>query len=677
MKHRSMALLVALSMLSAMATSCTGGGSGDVSETDPRGQSEVSIQETVTQEPPVETDTESPQETTSEETGENGETSPEDQSTAEKQKPPVITLASTEDITVKAGETIQLPEVKVTDSNGRDITSWLEVTDNVEPDAVNGDRFCGLVAGKHTLYYFVETADGRMAEEFLTVLVEGAIPNTFDVQGMDNCENMQKYQTFRDDLESGRKSPMYSGIGDAGKATHLSSTEAEAIEGNSLVVDFVKSAGGAQTAIFFTGFSGFFHRNVQATYRVTFSYKLVEANDNFGDVYFGLSWDGFTGLNQQFIPSGTKVGEVHTCTMEFPATVIPEGGNAYFFLFKLNKTDKPIVVSFDNFIIETIQLKQVQTVVPTAAELAEGFTWDFDTHGATCTNGQVVSLDSLPEDMVAALAGREGFGQNLLKLTNEADHRFSGLTEENLAPGKVLTIDIDYYAVNDTNFYLIMMGRFGNPTQIVEHTSDGSFHRVHLETPVQNGWYQLNIYGQNNPSFEIYIGRITVQVVDSGEQDDNKTLGGNTFGMTFSQGSRQFGGIDEPTLRLTAYDGYDFREDADKMGEAPSRMELLNTSDRVIEWFRTGGRMENGYRYRITVTYYVDSFSGDGQLLYCFDRAVFLPLGEGEYMTSGYHEVTTEWTANRDVDYFCFYLDQNAYNGVIYVKDVTITLLGK
>ncbi|MCQ2429848.1 MAG: hypothetical protein MJ192_05930 [Clostridia bacterium] len=589
---------------------------------------------------------------------------------------PVITLSSTEDITVKAGETVKLPDYTCKDTDGRDLTSWVELEDNTEMDSVSGDSFTGHVAGDHTLYYSVETTDGRMGEAFLTVHVTPVHENKFDTQGADDCENMASYKTFRDGFEKGRKSPLYATIGDAGLATMLSADE-DAIEGNSLIIDFAKSAGSSATAIYLNGFNDYFHRGEQATYKVTFDYKLIEAYGNTGDVYIGLSWDGSDGINRQFILAGAEVGETYTYTAEFPSAIVPEGGNAYFFIFKLRTSESPLVIAFDNFVIETIKVKQVKTVVPTAAELEKGFTWDFTTNTAICGGGQTVPVETLPADIKAAMAGNSAFSQNVLHLTDADDHKYAGLAEKNLTPGKVLTVDMTYYAVNDERFYLIMMGRSGNPTQTITRTDLGNgFVSVHLETNIQSGWYQLNIYGQNNPAFDIYIGSITVTVSDRGEADKNKTPNGYEVGMKFEQNERQFGLIDDSTLVLAAYDGYDFGEYADKMGSAPTKFAFKGTRDRVIEWFRADGKIETGCTYRITVTYFVDSFYGAGKLQYCFDRGAFPEIGTGDYMSDGFHEEIIEWVADRDLDYFCFYLDgSDDYKGALYMKGVTVELI--
>lgn len=670
MKKKSLALLLAAAMLLALPLTACKSGSGDGKETDA-----PTADETVVTAP--ETNKETPTEAVTDPVT-DPETAPETApETTPEVKGPTITLSSTEDLTITAGETIALPTVKATDTNGKDISGWVEITDSMESDSVTGGKFHGQVAGDHTVYYYVENDDGDFAEAFLTVHVNPVKANTFDVQGMDDCANMGDFKTFRDGFEKGRKSPLFAAIGDAGKSAILTAGP-DAIEGNSLVIDFAAAGGSSNTAIYLLGFNDYFNRNQQTTYRVTFSYKVVEENGNTGDIYFGLSWDGSTGINRQFVASDAEVGDVRTFTTEFPAAIVPDGVTAYFFLFKLNATDQPVRIALDNFIIETVELEQIKSVVPTAAELAKGFTWDFTTASASAVNGQVVPTAALPDAVRNAIAGSSDFGTNVLKLTSADDHSFSGLTANNLIEGKRLIVDIEYFAVNDDRFYLIMMGKNGNPTQTVTSTREGDIVKVHLDTLVAPGWYQLNIYGQNNPKFEIYIGKITVSVIDRGAPAPNTTPNGHAYGMSFTQSERPWGMIDDPMLTMSAYDGYDFGADAGKMGTNPTKFVFKDTCDKLVEWFQAGGKMESGYTYRITTTYYVASFTqGGSPLMFCIDRAAFMPVGGDGCMTPGFHQETIEWAADRSADYVSFYLDGTfVYNGVVYVKDVTVTLVG-
>ena len=72
--------------------------------------------------------------------------------------------------------------------------------------------------------------------------------------------------------------------------------------------------------------------------------------------------------------------------------------------------------------------------------------------------------------------------------------------------GKKLTIEMYYYSVNNNGLHFIMMGDNGNPTlQIKDKVVSGNIHLVTYTGIIESGWRQLNIYGQGNSNFEIYI----------------------------------------------------------------------------------------------------------------------------------------------------------------------------
>lgn len=597
-----------------------------------------------------------------------------------------LEFSSTADLTVAAGENLTLPTVKATDYDGTDLTADIEIEDAYESGSVKDGVFNGIVAGEHSLYYYVEVEDAeaddgiRYAEFTLKVIVTPAIANTFVTDGFNSIDQMTNYGVFKDGFEDGYKSILGAGIGDANGATHISGTS-EAIEGNSLIIDFNKTAGSALNAVFLQAFNDSFHRGEATTYRVKFSYKIITADNNFGDVYFGLSWDTFDGLNNKFVKSDAEVGTVYTYETQFSSAKVPESGNAYFIFFKLSGSNSDIRIAIDNFEVETVKLTPVNEVKPGAEQLESenGFTWDFGENGAFSTNGETLPVGSLADVMKEAMGGNEHFHENVMKLTNADGHLFSGLTADALVAGKKLIIDMYYYAVNDQGFHLIMMGSSGNPTldKTVENVTDEIKH-VHAEVVVPAGWYQLNIYGQNNGNFEIYIGEITVKLVDN-VVEENKTPLDHVIGdYTFTQDKRAFGF--DAGKGITEFDGFDFGSVANLMGAAPSKFFYEGiTADRNIEWFNAGGKVfETGYWYRITMTYYVVKYEGGNGLMYNFDNGAFIAAGSGDYMSEGYHVSSVKWQATSNVNFMSIYdkaADDSTLNAHYYVKDIKIALI--
>ncbi len=605
--------------------------------------------------------------------------------------PPVVKdikleFSSTDDLTVAAGEKLTLPTVKATDYDGTDLTASVSVEDPYESGTVKDGVFTGIIAGEHELFYYVEVEDKeapdgyRSTEQTIKVVVTPAIANTFVTEGFNSITQMTDYGIFKDGFEAGKKSVLGAAIGDANGATHISGTS-EAIEGNSLVIDFNKTSGSALNAVFLQAFNDVYHRGEATTYKVKFSYKILAADNNYNDVYFGLSWDGFDGLNNRFVQSGAEVGKVYTYETQFSSAKVPDGGNAYFIFFKLSGSNSDIRIAVDNFEIETVKLTPVNEVKPGAEQLESenGFTWNFGENGAFSTNGETLPVGSLADAMKEAMAGNEHFHDNVMKLTNADGHLFSGLTADALVAGKKLIIDMYYYAVNDKGFHLIMMGSSGNPTldKTVENVTDQIKH-VHAEVVVPAGWYQLNIYGQNNGDFEIYIGEITVKLVDN-VVEENKTPLDHVIGeYTYTQDKRAFGF--DTDKGITEFDGFDFGSVANLMGAAPSKFFYEGiTADRNIEWFNAGGKVfETGYWYRITMTYYVVKYEGGNGLMYNFDNGAFIAAGTGDYMSEGYHVSSIKWQANSNVNFMSIYdkaADGETLNAHYYVKDIKIALI--
>lgn len=615
-------------------------------------------------------------------------TEPESDTTppAPSEKTIKLELSSTADLTVAAGENLTLPTVKATDYDGTDLTADVEIEDAYESGSVKNGVFNGVVAGEHSLYYYVEVEDAeaddgiRFAEFTLKVVVTPAIANTFVTDGFNSIDQMTNYGIFKDGFETGYKSILGSGLGDANGATYISGTS-EAIEGNSLVIDFNKTAGSALNAVFLQAFNDSFHRGEATTYKVKFSYKILTADNNFGDVYFGLSWDGFDGLNGKFVKSDAEIGTVYTYETQFSSAIVPESGNAYFIFFKLSGSNSDIRIAVDNFEIETVKLTPVNEVKASAEQLESenGFTWNFGENGAFSTNGETMPVGSLADAMKEAMAGNEHFHENVLKLTNADGHLFSGLTANSFVAGKKMILDMYYYAVNDKGLYMIMMsGGAGSTQDATVETVEGQLKHLHMEVVVPAGWDQLNIYGQNNGDFEIYIGEITVKLVDN-VVEENKTPLDHVIGdYTFTQDKRAFGF--DAGKGITEFDGFDFGSVANLMGAAPSKFAYEGiTADRNIEWFNAGGKVfETGYWYRITITYYVVKYEGGNGIMYNFDNGAFIAAGTGDYMSEGYHVSSVKWQATSNVNFMSIYdkaADGQTLNAQYYVKDIKIALI--
>lgn len=587
---------------------------------------------------------------------------------------PVLKMPEVLTYQASVGTAFTLPTVTAKDYKGNDITSSIEIEDLNEKGSIKNGVFTAAIAGEHTLSYYVEDPNDAnlFTEGEIKINVAAAHEETFDVTGYDDPSALANYGTFKENFGKGIKSPTYRAIADSNNATHLSGGE-DAINGNSLIVDANKTAGSAARCIFFNQFNDYFKRGISATYTVSFSYKIL-SNDvgNFSNFYLQLNWDGSSGLNQTFVPSNVQVNTVYEASFSFPGTKIPTTGNAWFGLFKLSGSNTDTIIAIDNLTFSAKEVAQVNAVVPSSEQLTNGFTFDMENNGTESTNGETVIIDKIENtDAKTAMKANDNFGKNALKLTNADDHLFAGLTKNNMVVGKKLTIEVYYYSVNNKGLHYIMMGDNGNPTlQIEDKEVSGNIRVTKYEGVIESGWNQLNIYGQGNSSFEIYIGKINLKLAEADPVPEDETPKGYKVGFNFNQKTRAFGTANETSRAVENFDNNAAVIANSNMGDAPQKVTFKNANT-TIEWFRGDGRIEDKQKYKITLDYYVSNWSG--RLMYNFDNNVFLEIGSN--MEKGYHHSEITWTANRQVDFFSFYTPGDGGTGTFYVGNVNVELI--
>lgn len=587
---------------------------------------------------------------------------------------PVLKMPEVLTYQASVGTAFTLPTVTAKDYKGNDITSSIEIEDLNEKGSIKNGVFTAAIAGEHTLSYYVEDPNDAnlFTEGEIKINVAAAHEETFDVTGYDDPSALANYGTFKENFGKGIKSPTYRAIADSNNATHLSGGE-DAINGNSLIIDANKTAGSAARCIFFNQFNDYFKRGISATYTVSFSYKIL-SNDvgNFSNFYLQLNWDGSSGLNQTFVPSNAQVNTVYEASFSFPGTKIPTTGNAWFGLFKLSGSNTDTIIAIDNLTFSAKEVAQVNAVVPSSEQLTNGFTFDMENNGTESTNGETVIIDKIENtDAKTAMKANDNFGKNALKLTNADDHLFAGLTKNNMVVGKKLTIEVYYYSVNNKGLHYIMMGDNGNPTlQIEDKEVSGNIRVTKYEGVIESGWNQLNIYGQGNSSFEIYIGKINLKLAEADPVPEDETPKGYKVGFNFNQKTRAFGTANDTSRAVENFDNNAAVIANSNMGDAPQKVTFKNANT-TIECFRGDGRIEDKQKYKITLDYYVSNWSG--RLMYNFDNNVFLEIGSN--MEEGYHRSEITWTANRQVDFFSFYTPGDGGTGTFYVGNINVELI--
>ena len=594
---------------------------------------------------------------------------------------PTITITGESTYTVAAGENLTLPTAKAVARDGKtDLSSSIEIEDYDDPKALSSDlkTFNSKIAGTHTISYYVQEGNAEDApsdEKEITITVTPATANTFETKdGDDNAEAMKTYGTFKDGFEKGTSSVLYKSLGDANNATELSATS-DAVMGNSLIIDMNKTSGAAINSVFINTFTDTLFREKAVSYEVSFDYKALDDTDYSG-VYFGQRWDGSNGINEQFMSDKT-VGKVNHFSHKFTEVTIPSGGNAGFFFFKLNADSKPTArVAIDNFVVTAIKCVETTDVVPTSAELSAegGYTFNWKEKANKFTKGETIELEDAPSDAKTAMKAATGFSTNIMHMTGNGDHTFSGVNSTNLVAGKKLTVSFNYYCVNDNGLNMIMMTSAGNPTMndgLKTEVVSGSIKKFTWSGTLPSGSSTFNIYPTDG-SFDIYVGDMTLALTDADPVAADETEKGHKVGDTWEQKTRKFGNKTSPTLNITNdFTTPDAAKGNTGIGDTITKFEFLG-SNLTAEWVNySGSAIESGHTYTIRTIYYVETISTGTRICFNFDNAVFKDLPT----TAGYHDETITWEADRNVDFMSFYIPGGASgNTVFYVASTLITL---
>ena len=600
---------------------------------------------------------------------------------------PTLTLEGQAEYTIAAGETLVLPKATAVARDGKtDLSGEILVEDYADTKSISADgkSFCSKIAGDHTLSFYVEETvegeeDPRFDEKTIVVHVTAAHANTFEVTDEENnAENVSTYGTFKDGFEKGVESKLYKGLGDANDATYLSSTE-EAIEGTSLIVDFNKTAGNALNSLFVNLFTDTMLRGKPVTYEVSFDYKPLTEGAAYSGVYFGQRWDNYDGTNNQFMADKT-IGKTSHYSVSFTESVVPEGGNAGFFFFKLSADPTAeCKVAIDNFVVTAKKCVETTDVVPTSDELSAegGFTFNWkEKAGKFGGKGETILVENIEDATIkAALTGREGFGENVMHFTGNDNHIFSGLNGTNLVGGKKLTISFKYYAVDDSGFNMIVMAPGGITMNegLKMTVVEGKVKQFVWTGTLPNGITAMNFYPTNG-AFNIYMGDMNVQLADADPLPEGTTALGHKVGDKWTNTKRQWGDEKKASgIELKTVDTPEAVKGQKGFGDKTSKISLPEAKDTSIEWYQPGQKqMEMGHDYKITVVYYVEALTAGRRFMINFDNNVFLNLDNGV----GYHEYTLDWKATRSPDFFSFYFpDGGAATDAIYVASTTCELV--
>ncbi len=600
---------------------------------------------------------------------------------------PSITIAGDKTLTVVAGANLTLPVVKATARDGKtDLTADIEAEDYDDSHSLSADykTFNSKIAGQHTISYYVQEGDGEdapYAEETITINVTPVHENTFVTEdGDDDPEAVKNYGTFKDGFEKGISSKLYKGLGDANNATELSATE-EAIEGNSLIIDLNKTSGSAMNSVFINTFTSTLIREKAITYEVSFDYKPLSSGANYGNVYFGQRWDGMDGNNAQFV-NDTTVNKVSHYSRTFTEVVIPTGGNAGFFFFKLAADTGDCKVAIDNFTVTAKKCVETTDVIPTSEELEaeDGFTFNWSDKSNKFGSGETFLIEDLKDETVrTAIANKDGFGVNTMRLTGRDDHVFNGLNSTNLVAGKKLTISFKYYCVNDNSFNFLVMAPGGVAMNdgLSMTTVDGNIKQFVWSGTLPSGIVSINFYPQN-ADFDIYMGNMNVKLSEADPLPEDETELGNKVGANWTNSSRSFGGgLVDGQVQVTNDFATPSTVSGDGIGSTIAKFEFKTAtkSDANVEWYHpSNSQIEKGHEYKITLIYFVESLASDVTMQINIDNNYWTDASAFP-TTAGYHKEEVTWTATKSADFFSLYFMGSYSGGIMYVASSRVELI--
>lgn len=427
---------------------------------------------------------------------------------------PVLTLASTA-VSVAAGESVTLPTATAVDNVDGNISSTIDIQSTTKSGKVTSEggvySFSSNVAGEHKVSYWVKDAAGNETEDYVTVTVTPATPENFDVSGFNDIEVLASYATFKENFEQGEKSPLVKGALQSHVA--LDGT-ANAIAGNSMVIDYGALVG-HDNIVYLTNLGPYLK---PGKWTVSFDVKLASGQPSVNDFYFGYNYQGSVSSTDQRIDLSGLAVAGDKVTVNYSQVINFESGKDYWFsFFKLSQTTvNDMVLAFDNFVF-TYAYGNTQNYVPTLEELQAGVTYDWNTKSMAIVSSEVIAESDIPDaDAKTAIdAATSGFDGYVQHMTGGSSHTLGAFNATNMEPGKIYTIEFDYYLVSlSGGLYVIMMDGTSGNHAISDYSLSASSGMGHfkMQYKMLAGEYAINVYIGGN--INMYVGTLTATVSD-------------------------------------------------------------------------------------------------------------------------------------------------------------------
>ena len=304
--------------------------------------------------------------------------------------------------------------------------------------------------------------------------------------------------------------------------------------------------------------------------------------------------------------------------------------------------------------------------VATAAELAAGFTWipgNENAHPGFDSGCETLDVSKL--DNAAAKSALQGVSAQYVQhiVPDGGNSKFQGLNSSNVPNGKVLTVEIYYYAVTDFNHFLYNGNGAGS-----RETISGSLIKWSITLSPTSAFDYISIYQGG----EGYIYKVTALLEDISIPDDETPSGhkGNDVIKMYESGTEFLEGPSKAGYTTSDYDGgIENLSSLEGMGTAPKKVSIEDANYIIIMSQNNQTKIEAGYTYTLTAYVYINDWAG----------AIFFTNGTSEFWnvnspaTPGYHVLTAEFTAAAACNYFSLYTNSPG-SGSFYLGDVTVQL---
>ncbi len=445
---------------------------------------------------------------------------------------PVLTLANSA-VTVAAGASIALPTATAIDNVDGDISSTIDIQSTTKSGKVFNDggaySFSSQVAGEHKVSYWVKDAAGNETEDYVTVTVTAATPENFDVTDHNDIEILASYATFKENFEQGEKSPLVKGA----LQTHVAlDGTANAIAGNSMVIDYGALVG-HDNIVYLTNLGPYLK---PGKWMVSFDVKLASGQPSINDFYFGYNYQGSVSSTDQRIDLSGLATAGDKVSVNYNQVINFESGKDYWFsFFKLSQTTvTDMVLAFDNFVF-TYAYGNTQNYVPTLEELTAGVTYDWNTKSMAIVSSEVISENDISDvDAKTAIdAAATGFDGYVQHMTGGSSHTLGAFNSSNMEPGKIYTIEFDYYLVSLTGgLYVIMMDGTSGNHSISDYSLSASSGLGHftMQYKMLAGEYAINFYIGGN--INMYVGTLSAIVSEPAPESPFIDSRSDVYGFT-------------------------------------------------------------------------------------------------------------------------------------------------